>query len=174
MNQIENIAAYIINKSIDMAKEYGDQYYCDIYKLHKLLFYAQGLFLARLSMTMFSEKIRAFDCGPLVEGVDYFLDYYGLEPMKNYFPLDEQKILYQKRETLNYTIKRYGDLSREKIVNLSRNEQVWIDARERASAHDLAPEISNSNIKWYFIELMRKSNDREFQKQLSPLHRPYI
>lgn len=171
MTEIEALAIYIIHKSIDIAKEKNDdRYYCDIYKLHKLLFYAQGIFLARHRIPLFREKIKAWDCGPLIEGLNRIKKIYGYGPITEYAK-NSAVIPRHKKEILDYVVRRYGRLTREEIVNLSRNEQTWKDSRKRSCSSCPNPPMSISRINANFVESMRESNDRQYRKHLSIVYR---
>ncbi len=171
MTEIEKLAIYIIHKSIDLANEKNDdQYYCDIYKLHKLLYYSQGIHLARYCVPLFREKIEAWDCGPIIEGLVRIKHHYGYDPITKYVKSDFTIPHYQ-REILNYVVNRYGHLTREEIVNLSKEDQTWIDARKYSCPLYPNPQMNISRINANFVESMRESDDEQYKKYLSIIYR---
>ena len=72
MCKVADAAMAMVNRSIKLAQDYGDEsYYMDFVKLHKLLYLAQCSMLAQYGRTMFDEKITAHHCGPYVEGIHF-------------------------------------------------------------------------------------------------------
>lgn len=113
-------------------------------KLQKLLYYAQGCFLAIKGIPLFPEKILAWDHGPVVNevyqeykvnrsrGIEYNGDYDGsIKP-------EDEKILKEV-----YSI--FGQYSAWGLRNKAHNEQPWMETERNH-------EIKNDLIKDYFIK----------------------
>lgn len=173
VTHIEALAIYIINKSIDMVKDKNDEkYYCDIYKLHKLLYYAQGIFLARYDVPLFQEEIEAWDCGPMVDGLIRIKKKVGYGPITKYVRAGIQPVVIPPiSEILDYVVECYGGLTRVEIVNLSRDEQTWKDYRKYSCSAYPNPVMGTYLIKENFVDSMRNSNDKRYSKYLSIINR---
>lgn len=150
MYSLISCVGYLINKSIDVAEESKDpRYYADYYKLHKMLFYAQGEVLAEHDMPLFNEEIFAHECGPLVDNIDFLTLSYGFNKMTRYLGGGklETPLLKMFTDILDEIVIRYGQLDRNELICLSKSEKVWIDARK---SHFEKPVISKDNLKTYF------------------------
>jgi len=87
-------------------------------KLHKLLYYCQGHYLATFDRPLFSETISAWDMGPVV-GTLWRQEKDGEvpEPLAG---LDEAAL-----NTIGYVISRYGSLTGQDLENLTHSEAPW-------------------------------------------------
>jgi uncharacterized phage-associated protein len=92
-----------------------------IMKLHKLLFYCQGLHLAWFGKPLFSEYIRAFDHGPLVK--TFWQEERDQEPRPEPHELGETEL-----NTIGYVASRYGRLNVVDLVRLTHAQDPWITA----------------------------------------------
>lgn len=113
-------------------------------KLQKLLYYAQGCFLAIKGTPLFHEKILAWDHGPVVNeiyqkyksngarGIDYKGDY------DNSIDPDDETLLRQVYEI-------FGQYSAWGLRNKTHEESPWKDTPRNH-------EISNESIRDYFLE----------------------
>ncbi len=74
MSKALNVAQNLVNLSIERAEETSDNsYLITFYKMHKLLYYAQGLSLIENGRVLFDEDIHAYRCGPFIEELSDFL-----------------------------------------------------------------------------------------------------
>lgn len=65
-----DIAAFMLNRSIDLAKDKNDErYYMDYIKLHKLLFLGQCYLLYKYGEHLFYEDVIANDDGPYIDSL---------------------------------------------------------------------------------------------------------
>ncbi|WP_435011414.1 Panacea domain-containing protein [Tundrisphaera lichenicola] len=96
-------------------------------KLQKLVYYAQGLFLAMQGDPLFDESIEAWDHGPVVPGLFRTYQYRGarsIEPPERFEPGDYAP---EVRELLDAVLEVYGQFSAFKLMRMTRNEPPWRD-----------------------------------------------
>lgn len=111
-------------------------------KLHKLLYYCQGHYLATFDEPMFVETISAWDMGPVVGGLWYQEKRGGVQAVD--VDLDEAQL-----NTVGYVLSRYGALTGLDLQNLTHSETPWQRAdRERGPGQ--SARIENAWIRDYF------------------------
>lgn len=110
-------------------------------KLQKLLYYAQGAYLALKGEPLFSEKILAWIHGPVVAQV-----YYEYQNYKNQgipAPISPPEIDEETQEILNEVFTVYGQFSAWKLRDMTHREPPW----ERTPNGE---EITHQHLKEYF------------------------
>lgn len=146
MSKALNVAQNLVNLSIEKAKEsYDDSYLITFYKMHKLLYYAQGLSLMRNGRTLFDEDIRAYHCGPFIEELSDFLLTNIDNPVTKKFetailPNDDMSIL---KEVISFRGKKGG---RELGIE-TKNRNAWKQAMGKGektviSVQDIKDDVS--------------------------------
>ncbi len=108
-----------------------------IKKLHKLLYYCQGHYLATFDEPMFRETISAYDMGPLVAKL-WWAERNGEIPDPT--PIEVESLL----NTIGYVVSRYGALSGRDLENLTHSEAPW----QRADTHRRPGESVRIELDW--------------------------
>lgn len=94
-------------------------------KLQKLLYYAQGCFLAVTGDSLFDDKIVAWQHGPVVERVYHDYKHNG----SNGIPFDEDfdfsKFTADENELLTEVYNVFGQYSAWKLRNMTHEETPW-------------------------------------------------
>ena len=131
MCKVADAAKLMINHAIDLAKRTNDpRYYADFYKLHKLLYYAQGYMLTHYGKHLFEEDVEAHNCGVLIPKLlDLPIDYDAIT--KKFDENDILPLTSDRVEAIDHTLSRYGSMSKDELVNQCRNDPVY---RKCASA----------------------------------------
>ncbi|MHB1949145.1 MAG: Panacea domain-containing protein [Gammaproteobacteria bacterium] len=120
-------------------------------QLQKLLYYAQGWYLALGGMPLFDEEFKKWPFGPVCPPVYNKLKKMGGSPITTYIPGAQQKIT--DPDILKYLEKIwniYGHYSGPQLMMLSHSETPWVKAEE----YDL---ISKESLKAFF-----KNKEDEF------------
>ena len=100
-------------------------------KLQKLLYYAQGLYLAMHGgEPLFSDPIYAWEHGPVVPQVYLAYKGYGSDPIKRPDDFDSQHYAPEARELLDAVSKVYGQFSAWKPRDLRHEEAPCATLRE--------------------------------------------
>jgi uncharacterized phage-associated protein len=89
-----------------------------VVKLHKLLYYCQGVHLAHTGEPLFADTISAWDMGPVVVSL-WRAEDEGLEPPP-VTPLTNSQL-----GTVGYVVSRYGWLSGSELATLTHHEDPW-------------------------------------------------
>lgn len=123
MQTADNVAKWFLlhNKAFGMGT---DVEYLTNLKLQKLLYYAQGCYLALYDKPLFKEPILAWGYSPVVESVyDTYKHnrYDGIKefeaPVKNFTETEES--------VLTQTYEAFGQYSAWKLVDMTHNETPW-------------------------------------------------
>lgn len=136
------VAKWFLAYNRDVLAEEGGEYISNL-KLQKLLYYAQGSFLAVTDSPLFDDPIVAWQHGPVVESVYHeykkngsngipFNDDFNFDTFTN----DENNLLKEVYET-------FGQYSAWKLRNMTHNETPWKSTRQNST-------ISQDIIKDYF------------------------
>jgi len=98
-------------------------------KLQKLLYYAQTWYLVNFEKPLFSEKILAWDLGPVVREVYQEFKKYGGSPIningKSIIKNMTEKIQEDTKDFLEEFYDIYIGLSAHELVNMTHNEEPW-------------------------------------------------
>lgn len=92
-------------------------------KLQKLLYYAQGLFLAKHGRPLFNEPVEAWTHGPVVPAVYHFFKNFGDQGLPR--PHGIPALLKQERDFLDHIYRIYGQYSGWKLRNFTHDEPPW-------------------------------------------------
>ena len=129
--------------------------YCNKYgktisnlKLQKILYFVQAEFLVSKGYPCFSERIEAWDFGPVVPDVYYHYRVYGAASIPSskdsqYCPFDKED-----KEIADSIIDDCSSYSASELVEITHNQTPWKNAY-RQSKGGL---ISNDSIRTFFEE----------------------
>lgn len=103
-------------------------------KMQKLLYYAQAWYLVNYDRPLFSDELKAWDLGPVVEKVYREYKKFGSKPIEYRSTGTEESIFSDDDlEFLNEFYGKFISCSAHTLVNLSHSEQPWIDANKTSS-----------------------------------------
>ena len=94
-------------------------------KLQKLLYYAQGFYLAKYGKPLFDAKIEAWSLGPVVPEVYHEYKSYGSDAIKLSEKLDFSVYDEDAREMLDEVYAVYGQFSAWKLSQMTHDELPW-------------------------------------------------
>ncbi len=121
-------------------------------KLQKLLYYAQGWFLALHGRQLFPEPLRAWVRGPAEHGVWKAFSEYRWRPITR--DIRKPNLSDLAREHLEEVIEVYGDYSAYTLERMTHGEDPW--RRARGDMPSKAPStriISQDDLRVYFSKL---------------------
>lgn len=119
-------------------------------KLQKLVYYAQGFYLAVYEVPLFNESIVAWQHGPVVEDLYHAYKSFGrssIPPSENF---SVESIPVQARELMDEVYEVYGQYSAWKLRNMTHEESPWLKAD--ASSQGV---ISHDSMKEFFKTLVQ-------------------
>lgn len=114
-------------------------------KLQKLLYYAQGCFLAITDRPLFEDKIVAWQHGPVVEAVYQTYKCYGASGIDFTEDFDDSSFTEEEKNILIQVYDLFGQYSAWKLRNMTHEETPWQTTMPNE-------EISLDSIKAYFKE----------------------
>ncbi len=121
-----DIANYFLYKAEKATEE--DQELISNLKLQKLVYYAQGLHLAEYNEALFSERIEAWQYGPVVPELYHYYKDNGSEGIRadaKFKPLSIDK---NTRMFLDDIYEVFGQYSAIRLMKFTHSDQCWIDA----------------------------------------------
>ena len=101
-------------------------------KLQKLLYYAQGFFLAIKDIPLFDEDIEAWTHGPVIPAIYHAYKHIGSGPIpveSGFNP--ETTLSAEVREILDEVYDVFGQFSAWKLRNMTHQEQPWKEAYDK-------------------------------------------
>lgn len=129
-------------------------------KLQKLLYYAQGMYLAEKSKSdtdvLFNERIEAWKHGPVVPEVYKRFSNYGfIEISKD--DVDKESVQLVKSKKLDAFLeivwKKYGSYNGKQLERMSHMEEPWLKTRGNLPSYVSSnEEIAVNLIKEFFIK----------------------
>ena len=108
-------------------------------KLQKLLYYAQGWFLALYDRLLFAAPIRAWVRGPVVYEVWKTYSAYKWTPIEHKVRRPSLSDLAQHH--LDEIIEVYGDHSAHTLERMTHSEAPWLNARGALDKHERSANI---------------------------------
>lgn len=114
-------------------------------KLQKLLYYAQGTYMAVVKKRLYSDPIMAWKHGPVVEKVYYYYRDYGSSGISYDKDFDFSKFDDETNEILEEVYDMFGQFSAWKLREMTHNETPWQNTEQ-------SKEISPEEIQSYFVE----------------------
>lgn len=144
MHTASDVAKWFLTYNKLMMDSDGAEYISNL-KLQKLLYYAQGTFLAITGRRLFGDAIEAWTHGPVVPNVYHTYKVYGdkgIEPPENF---DAENFSAEENALLAEVYNEFGQYSAWKLRNMSHNETPWQNTEP-------GKEIRVQLIKQYFEE----------------------
>ena len=143
------IASWFIQRNAQAVKN-EDADNLTLMKLLKLLYYAEGCFLALMGSSLFDEDIIAWEHGPVVVEVysKYCRDPYNL-PLSDQDRNDADKIDQKDEELLEQVFQVFGQYSASGLRNKTHAETPWIEATNNGKV--LKRKIDREVMKEYFL-----------------------
>lgn len=94
-------------------------------KLQKLVYYAQGFYLAKYGKRLFNATIEAWTLGPVIPALYHEYKEYGCNAIKLTRNIDFSKYNEETKELLDEVYSVYGQYSAWKLSELTHNEPPW-------------------------------------------------
>ena len=123
MQSADNVAGWFLNRNAVRALGNETDFISNL-KLQKLLYYAQGMYLALYDKPLFAEPIAAWQYGPVVEGVYQKYKGNNADGIKIYSPPTEN-FSEQEEATLQFVQNAFGQFSAWKLAEMTHNETPW-------------------------------------------------
>lgn len=136
------VARWFLSYNRIAIAEEGGEYISNL-KLQKLLYYAQGSFLALTGRPIFDDKILAWQHGPVVESVYYEYKSNGSNGIVFEDDFDDKEFSEEENKILSEVYNVFGQYSASKLRNMTHKETPWLQT-------PLSEEIPQDVIKDYF------------------------
>lgn len=138
------VAKWFLAHNRIVAADEGAEYISNL-KLQKLLYYAQGCFLALNNTPLFKDPIVAWQHGPVVESVYHEYKNNGANGIVFEDEFDFEQFTKEENSLLEEVYNIFGQYSAWKLRNMTHNETPWMST-------PLGEVISTDVIKSYFTD----------------------
>lgn len=129
--------------------------------LHKLLYYAQAWSMVWDGKPLFSEKIQAWENGPVVAAV------WANENHQLGLTGSAHNLTHEQTRTVDAVLEFYAHLSDRDLVRLTHREKPWLDARGTLEPWEHSKElIDASAIRDYFEPLQGRAEGKRIPDQV--------
>lgn len=153
-----DLAHWFINANQQSVFDNGDDP-ISLLKLLKLIYYADGCYLALHDEPMFEEPILAWEHGPVVREVyDRYMDSPYQLTLSEIDKVDLQKFNKKDSLLLQSVYSQFGQYSAWGLANMTHEEEPWIEATNNGKIYNKV--ISNSSIGTYFCKNYIDDEDR--------------
>ena len=123
MQTADNVAKWFLSRNKVRGVGTDVEYLTNL-KLQKLLYYAQGCFLALYDKPLFEEPILAWGYGPVVKSVYDTYKSYDRDGIKNFdFPVENFSD--EEQSVLGSVYDVFGQYSAWKLVEMTHSETPW-------------------------------------------------
>ena len=112
-------------------------------KLQKLVYYAQGFYLALHGKPLFSETIEAWMHGPVIPELYHLYKEYGSGPIPKPLDVDFSRYDIEVKTLLDEIYVTYGQYSAWKLRELTHEEPTWKNNYFSADKIISCPELTN-------------------------------
>jgi len=116
-------------------------------KIQKLLYYAQGAYLAMYDKPLFCENLHAWTYGPVVTDVYHAFKVFGANNVEIDPDFDTNILSVEEKNVLDEVYEALGKYTASQLVEMTHNEAPWKLAFGKPN-----DTISNDEIKIYFLE----------------------
>lgn len=128
---VNDVADYLLAQ---MSEESGDT--ISNLKLQKLVYYAQGFYLAAHGKALFREQIKAWDHGPVVPPLWHRFKEHGNSALPKPDRVSYSRFSKSERDHLDEIFKLFDQFSAWKLRNMTHKEPPWTDtARNGVITH---------------------------------------
>ena len=120
---VEDIAEWFLNKN-RVQMNFEDSEYITNLKLQKLLYYAQGYFMAKKDLPLFNEDFLAWEHGPVIRKI---YDKYKVNGANGIIYDKDFKVNIDEEteRILEDVYENYGQYTAWKLRNLTHEEEPW-------------------------------------------------
>lgn len=146
----DNVAKYLVYlASQDLVGDNKEREGITNLKLQKVLYFAQAYFLAKLGHPLFSDRMEAWEYGPVVPSVYRKYRSNGSNPIIS--EEDRSSLDEVDKEILRQIWSTFGGYSASRLVDIAHAHAPWKNAYQTTSKV-----ISNKSLREYYVPLLNK------------------
>ena len=128
MNGIKKTPMDVLNFFLRLQQLDNDEDAGDVItnlKAQKLLYYAQGVSLAKLGTPLFNDDFVAWQHGPVIKDLYHKLKRFGSNQIVSIQDLKVSKFTDEEQDVLVSVYKTFGQFSAWKLRDMTRTEDPW-------------------------------------------------
>ena len=146
MANVNQVVNFIINWAQDKGEPITNMW------LQKLLYFSQGQQLARTGNRLFSDRIEAWQWGPVVPGVYHMYKKYGDNPIPKATTFQPHQLTADECDLVYDVLRKYGIYTASELMRQSHDTDPW----KNAYTGEKHKEISNSDMQAFFSMPLNK------------------
>jgi len=146
MANVIDVANYILEISSEDTED-GEYELISHMKLQKLVYFAQGYYLALFGKSLFPEAIEAWPHGPVCPRLYHSLKVYGSSPIAAIIDPDKISVNGQEKSLISMVYSSYGQYSASKLRQITHKEGPWCTTPAGA-------QIALNEMEQYFTSLL--------------------
>lgn len=124
MAKLQDVANYILH--LDKVHDEDGAGISNL-KLQKLVYYAQGFFLAIFGRQLFDEEIEAWTHGPVVPALYHHYKGCGKAPISCDPSFDTNSLESEEKELIEEVFEVFGKYTAWKLREMTHEDQPWIE-----------------------------------------------
>lgn len=121
-----DVAKFAISESIKLADN-DERYYLDFYKINKILYLAQGVFLAKENRTLFIDDIYAMSCGPYIKELEFIFKDWDFESITTKYEIDVY-LPPEIEEAIKNAVIHLGKFDKQQLGLATKKQELWKEA----------------------------------------------
>ncbi len=116
-------------------------------KLQKLLYYAQGFYLALFDQPLFVDEIKAWQCGPVISEIYSQYKNFGRNSLPETEGFNPEKIDPETRDLIDELYDVFGKYTGTVLTNLTHQEKPWMSTEKNSViGHDVMRDYFKSQL----------------------------
>jgi uncharacterized phage-associated protein len=148
MNTCFDVANYFLKRQVPEAGDLMSNL-----KLQKLVYYAQGFYLAMTDSPLFNERIEAWEHGPVCVPLYHQYKEFGADAIQIPYDVNAYDIFTEKaREILDMVHRYYGQFSAWKLRNLTHEDIPWINAYRKGQCTEITQDAMRDYFKTQLVD----------------------
>ena len=146
----DNVAKYLIYRaSQELVGDNQEREGITNLKLQKVLYFVQAYYLAKLGRPLFSDKIEAWEYGPVVPAV--YRKYRGHVSNPIISEEDKSSLSDEDKKVVQKIWDTFGGYSASRLVDITHAHSPWKEASQTSTKV-----ITNKSLKEYYTPLLNK------------------
>ncbi|SFK02727.1 Panacea domain-containing protein [Methylophaga sulfidovorans] len=145
-------------------------------KLQKLAYYCQGYYLATTGEPMFSDRIEAWDHGPVVPSLYHTYKIYGSTyiPSSNHQHVELATLPKMVIDIIDFVLDKWGNKGAWFLRNQTHQEAPWREHYNEETEQVDGDEITHDQMRSFFIKQISEIQDTQLSSVLDSVDTSFI
>ncbi|CAJ1835758.1 hypothetical protein HLBENOHH_01965 [Aeromonas dhakensis] len=165
-----------VDDVVDFILDNNQCYYLTHRKLQKILYYCQGVHLAKTGVPLFKEKIEAWDFGPVCPSVYHKLKHNGGNALHSTAPADQRKFTKESMLLILSVLAFFGEYNQNELIEFTHIDVPWASNYVQYENNELKIDVLKDYFSSFssFSQYIEHQNKRMEFKSLIQSRRAYL